>query len=178
MCIRDSLGMSLGGILGANLAVVEPEIGTYVLNVPGGSFFDMMETSAAFSTLFDEALAERGITAREGDAYFEFESTIRWVVDPVDPLNVAHHALRDPITWTDPVDGQQRTTPLKRVLVQMAKDDSVVPNTATRLLSERMQLPFVEYTPLISNHAFLFDPTSLEGRRAREDMIQFFDQRP
>lgn len=170
------LGMSLGGILGSNLSVVEPTIGTFVLNVPGGGFLDMVQASAAFRSLFDDELKERGIL--EGsDEFFRFVNGARWIVDPVDPVNIAHHAIQDPIRYVDPVDGQEKVAPVKRVMIQMAKNDSVVPNISTRILSERMQVPYITYEPSISNHAFLFDPTSGEGRRARNDMIEFFEQR-
>ncbi len=171
------LGMSLGGILGAVLATVEPTIGTYVLNVPGGSLFDIVENSGAFSSLFDDALERRGITSRSGDDYFDFENAIRWILDPVDPLNIAYRAIREPLDYVDPVDGQTKQTPIKRVMLQMARGDSVVPNEGTRLLSERMGVPFREYTPQISNHAFLFDPLDPESVRARGDMVDFFEQR-
>lgn len=170
------LGMSLGGILGGILTTVEPTIRTYVLNVPGGSFVDIVEHSGAFQTLYAEALAHRDVTPGT-DRYFSFTNTLRWLVDPVDPLIVSHPAVREPVTYTDPVTGEQKQAPIKRVMIQMAKGDSVVPNISTRLLSEAMGVPYREYTPTVSNHAFFFDPTSLEGRRARQDMIEHFSQR-
>lgn len=170
------LGMSLGGILGANLSVVEPTITDYVLNVPGGSFMEMMENSDTFSGLFAKTLRDRNIE-RGSDEYFRFKNTIRWMIDVVDPLNVALHSFMRPLMYKDPVDGQMKQTPIKRVQIQMAKGDVVVPNISTKLLAERMGLTIREYDPIVSNHAFLFDPTSLEGRRARNDMAEFFRQR-
>ena len=70
-----------------------------------------------------------------------------------------------------------RPLPLKRVIIQMAEGDLVVPNSSSRSLSERADVPLQIYTPLISNHAFLFDPTSLEGARARNAVVEFFDAR-
>jgi hypothetical protein len=63
------------------------------------------------------------------------------------------------------------------VLIQMAASDAVVPNSATRILSEAMQREIVEYHALVSNHGFLCDPTSLEGARARGDVIEFLQSR-
>ncbi len=171
------LGMSLGGILGAVLSAVEPTIGSYVLNVPGGSLVDVVENSGAFTTQFADSLAKRDIANRDSDAYFAFENALRWILDPIDPLNIAYRAVRDPIEYVDPVDGQTKTTPIKRVMIQMARGDSVVPNVSTRILSERMGVPFREYTPQISNHGFLFDPIDPESTRARNDMIEFYEQR-
>lgn len=170
------LGMSLGGILGSILTVVEPTLTDFVLNVPGAGYLDMVQASAAFRSLFDEELQKRGILEGSDD-FRRFLTAARWLVDPVDPVNVVQHTIFDPISYIDPVDGQQKQAPVKRVLMQMAEGDSVVPNISTRILSERMKVPYTTYTPAISNHGFLFDPTSFEGRRARQDMLEFFDQR-
>lgn len=170
------LGMSLGGILGANMAALEPGIQDFVLNVPGGGFLSLIENSDTLTHIFNEALAERD--AQQGsDAYFEFSNIIRWLLDPVDPLNIAHHATREPLSYIDPEDGQQKTMRPKRVLLQMAKNDAVVPNIATNILSERMGVPISIYEPSISNHGFLFDPTSFSGRAARNEMVDFFNAR-
>lgn len=170
------LGMSLGGILGSILTVVEPTIGTYVLNVPGGDFLAMVQNSSSFKSVFAQELDDRGIEPGT-DEHFEFLSAARWLLDPIDPINIAHHAILDPISYREPVTGEIKQAPIKRVMIQMAEGDSVVPNISTRILSERMQVPHITYSPSISNHAFLFDPTSGEGRRARQDMVRFFEQR-
>lgn len=171
------LGMSLGGILGSILSVVEPSIDTYVLNVPGAGLLQMMENSAAFSSLYQQELDRRGITSRDSDAYFQFQNIIYWMLDPIDPINVVQHTVRTPATYTNPETGEVEALPFKRVQIQMAESDSVVPNITTEILSERMGVDYRRYTPSISNHAFLFDPTSGEGRRARQDMIEFFEGR-
>ena len=171
------LGMSLGGILGALLTVIEPAITTYVLNVPGAGLMETLEHSAAFTTVFNDELRAQGIAARQGDAYFAFTNAVRWVLDVVDPINVVQHAVRRPTPLFDAATGQQVTPAPKRVQVQMAVRDSVVPNVATELLAERLGVEARRYTPTISNHAFLFDPTSIEGERARRDMIEFFEER-
>lgn len=169
------VGMSLGGILGSVLAGSEPTIHDFVLNVPGGDLFTVFRDSAAFQTAFAGVLEDRN--APEGsDAYFELEAALRWMLDRVDPVNIAPSAL-EPYSYVDPVDGTTRTSPVKRVMIQMAVGDSVVPNSSTRRLSEAMGVPIREYTPLISNHVFLFDPTSLEGNRARRDAVEFLEAR-
>ena len=169
------LGMSLGGILGSIVAGAEPTITDFVLNVPGGNFFQLFRDSSAFKTAFADVLEER--MAPEGsDAYFELENALRWMLDVIDPINIAHHAL-EPYEWVDPVDGMTKQSPVKRVMIQMAQGDLVVPNSSTRSLSEAMGVPIREYTPAVSNHGFLFDPLSLEGGRARNDIVDFFEAR-
>ena len=169
------LGMSLGGILGANMAVVEPSITTFVLNVPGAGFFEMVENSAAFRSLFDKAIEHRGI--REGtDEYFQFENIIRWMLDPVDPVNLSQHMVQRELKYIDPVDGEEKIAPVKRVQIQMAEGDSIVPNITTEILSARSGIEYRLYEPEISNHVFFFLPIN-EGRRAQNDMIDFFANR-
>jgi len=169
------LGMSLGGIMGAIFAGVEPEIGSFALNVAGANLFQLLETSESFITALANVLEERGIQ-QNTDEYFQFETSMRWLLDPIDPLNVIHHATFLPHEYEDP-DGVMRPFPLKRVIIQMAEGDLVVPNASSRSLSERAKVPLQVYTPLISNHAFLFDPTSFEGARARTAVVEFFDAR-
>ena len=169
------MGMSLGGILGSIIAGAEPTLTDFVLNVPGGDFFVLFRDSTAFTTAFEQVLEDR--MAEVGtDSYFELENAMRWMLDRIDPVNIAPDAMRS-YAWVDPVDGVEKMTPVKRVLIQMSEGDSVVPNSATRRLSEAMGVPIREYTPLVSNHVFLFDPTSLEGARARNDAIEFLEAR-
>ena len=70
----------------------------------------------------------------------------------------------------------QAIMPAKRMLIQMAAGDLVVPNSGTFQLSERTGVPISEYNPLISNHGFLFDPTSFEGAAARAELGDFLLQ--
>jgi pimeloyl-ACP methyl ester carboxylesterase len=170
------MGMSLGAIVGSVFAGVEPQVTTFVLNAGGGDFYRMLSDSAAFESMFDRVLRDQDIVLGTDDA-FQFENGLRWLLDSIDPINLAHHATVDPLTYRDPQDGMMKTAPLKRLLLQMAEGDSVVPNSSSRALSERTGVPLRIYSPLISNHAFLFDPTSLEGARARQDAIDFFGAR-
>ena len=72
---------------------------------------------------------------------------------------------------------KMKTAPVKRVLIQMAEGDLVVPNVSTELLADRMQLPISSYTD-IGNHGMLFDPIPFTpGANARDEMVEFFDAR-
>jgi hypothetical protein len=172
------LGMSLGGILGSGLTATEPEISDFVLNVPAADLTKLIENSASFQTSFEHALHERDLE-RGSDGYFEFINIARWVLDPIDPLNLVQHALEQPFDYVDPMSGEPMEEREARVLIQMAEGDLVVPNIGTEVLSQRMGLPVRAYSPLVTNHAFLFDPNPLasSSRTAREDMIEFFDAR-
>jgi pimeloyl-ACP methyl ester carboxylesterase len=172
------LGMSLGGVLGAHMAALEPHIETFVLNVPGADLFRLIESSDIFATLFEHGLHSRGID-KGTDEYFLFGNLVRWILDPVDPLNTVQHALHQPLRYVDPSDGVLKTAPVKRVMIQMAEGDLVVPNVATEALSARMGVPIRTYRPTITNHGFLFDPNpfATSSRTARQDMVEFFNGR-
>ena len=172
------LGMSLGGILGSGLTAVEPEINDFVLNVPAADLTRLIEHSTAFHSSFEHALHDRDLE-RGTDDYFQFLNIVRWVLDPIDPLNLVQHAIQEPWAYEDPQTGDVLDDRQARVLIQMAEGDLVVPNIGTEVLSQRMGLPLTAYSPLLTDHAFLFDPNPLasSSRTAREDMIEFFDAR-
>ena len=172
------MGMSLGGILGASLTAIEPEIESFVLNVPAADLTRLIEHSVVFDGVFEAALDEREI--EEGsDEYFRFMNATRWLFDPIDPLNLVQHVEEDRLSYVDPVSGETIEDREARVMIQMASGDMVVPNIGTEILSQRMGVDYIEYHPGITDHAFLFDPTLLDGatRDARDDLIEFFDDR-
>lgn len=172
------LGMSLGGILGSGLTAIEPEIDDFVLNVPAADLTLLIEHSVAFGRNFELAIEERGIE-RDSDAYFSFMNAARWMFDPIDPLNLVQHVVEDPLSYEDPETGDTLDDRQARVLIQMAEGDRVVPNVGTEVLSERMNVAYKKYSPALTDHAFLFDPTMLDGatRDAQDDLIEFFDER-
>ena len=172
------LGMSLGGILGSGLSATEAKIENFVLNVPAADLTQLIEHSHVFRPLFENALDDREIT--EGsDAYFQFMNAARWILDPVDPLNLVQHTVAEPLTYVDPETGEIIEDRQARVLIQQAEGDLVVPNVGTAILSERMGVDYINYEAGVTDHAFLFDPTNLSSatRQAREDIVEFFENR-
>jgi hypothetical protein len=166
-------GISLGGILGAVLAGVEPGIETFVLNVPGAGLARLLEES---DTLGPVLLEELDVQPGTWD-YARYRQLAQWSLDLADPINLAHFATGTPLRYTDPLTGEERVMPQKRVLIQMADGDLVVPNESTARLAERTGLVVQEFDPLLTGHGFLLDPTSLEGARARDQLMDFFDLR-
>lgn len=170
------LGMSLGGILGSSLSAVEPTIDDFVLNVPAADLIRLIENSVTFDSMFSHALDSRDIE-RGSDEYFTFINGTRWLLDPVDPLNLVQHTQRDLIDYDEP--GQDGATGPRqaRVLIQMADGDKVVPNVGTQALSQRMDVEIETYEPLITDHGFLFDPNPLAvaTQQARQDLVDFFE---
>ncbi len=172
------LGMSLGGIMGSALSAVEPKINDFVLNVPAADLTKIMEYSVTFRPAFESAMSSRGIEESGDDEYIRFMTALRWLLDPVDPLNLVQHTIAQPFAYEEP-SGETITDRQARVLIQMAEGDRVVPNVATEALSERIGVDITLYSPLITDHAFLFDPNPLapSSRSAREDLVEFFDAR-
>lgn len=169
-------GISLGGIFGASLSAVEPAVYSLALNVPGGDLVRLMEDSDTLGAMMREQLSKHGVEVGS-EAYLRFQTWARWVLDPVDPINLAHHATLSPLAIEHPVSGDVVMSPYKRLLIQMAEGDLVVPNSGTHQLSARTGVPIEAFRPLVSGHGFLFDPTSFEGARARRQLVEFLDAR-
>jgi len=168
-------GISLGGIFGAMLSGVEADVHSFGLNVPGADLIRLMKDSEMLGVMLQRTLDEHGLT-RDSDAYFAFEQAARWAVDPVDPMNLAHHATWSVLFYEDAETDTRAIMPAKRMIIQMADGDAVVPNSGTHQLSDRTGVEIDVYTPLISGHGFLADPTSLEGGRARDQLADFLSQ--
>lgn len=127
------IGQSLGAITGGNLAAYADGLGASVLNVGGGDWVTILEnTVPQISAPLFAGLAAAGVCtlvnpANPGEgcqptpAYIEFLSTLRWILEPADPV---------PLSQALPM-GVGRDN----VLLQMATDDPVVPNEATGLLA-------------------------------------------
>jgi hypothetical protein len=127
------IGQSLGAITGGNLAAYADGLGASVLNVGGGDWVTILEqTVPQISAPLFVGLANAGVCtlinpANPGEgcvrnaAYLEFLNTLRWILEPADPV---------PLSQAVP-DGLG----LDNVLIQMATDDPVVPNAATALLA-------------------------------------------
>lgn len=165
-------GISLGGIYGAMLSGVEADVHSFGLNVPGADLIRLMKDSDTLGTMLQRTLDEHGLE-KDSDAFFAFEQAARWAVDPVDPLNLAHHATWSVLFYDDVEQGTRAIMPAKRMILQMAEGDAVVPNSGTEQLSARTGIDISVYTPLLSGHAFLGDPTSLEGAAARDELAEF-----
>lgn len=130
---RYYLGISNGGIQGVAFAALNKDITTYALNVAGGLWSLMMQRSSNFASLslmlavkYPSAL-DRLILTSLSQHHWDF----------TDPATFAQNLVKSPL------QGQ----PLKRVLLQEAKDDDQVPNLGTRYLARAAGLPLL--TPYI-----------------------------
>ena len=161
------LGISLGSILGASLSPIEPDLQKFALNVGGADVTRLLENSTALSLVLSDFLRQYEVEP-DDFAYTAYTYFARWLLDAIDPINLVQHTLQDPLVGIG----------AKNALIQMCENDLVVPNRNTELLSDRMGQPFETFSPLLSNHGFLVDPTSLSGGAARDQIVDFLDQTP
>jgi dienelactone hydrolase len=127
------LGQSLGGIEGTLFLSVAPSPTVGVLNVPGGRLTDILTTSPTFKPLVGGLLTGFGVQA-DTAAYFQLLNTLRWIVDPGDPINFGRHVKAQPL------NGNAK----KLVIVQEAGADMVIPNPWTDALTAEIGLPLLD----------------------------------
>jgi dienelactone hydrolase len=153
------LGVSLGGVIGATFASIEPAVTAAVLNVPGGRLAQFAGSVSSLATPFLVSFAdEAGIPAQTcggradaasctsdddcapdvacvfGDDFTAMLAAalpnFQWQLDPGDGINYVRH-LR-----TEPLAG-----PPRAVLVQEGVGDAVVANPLTEALVRGLGLP-------------------------------------
>jgi pimeloyl-ACP methyl ester carboxylesterase len=151
-------GQSLGGILGATFTALEPVVQDAVLNVPGADTVDMFRDSPFFGGQIEAFFKREGVE----DASFEghrFMNVARWIMDACDPASFAGRLLDRP-GGPGP----------RRVLLQMATLDFIIPNDYTRVLEELSGAPRRDY---LAEHGFLVIPVEPEYLRGSADLAKF-----
>ena len=127
------VGLSLGGIEGTLFLSVASEPLVGALSAPGGRIVDVLMSSPAFQSSVTAVLQANGVTAGSKD-YFQLVNTFRWIFDPADPINFARYVVGQPFG----------ANLAKKVIVQEAGDDQVVPNKFTEALAVELGLPLVD----------------------------------
>lgn len=155
------LGQSLGGIIGATYAPLDPRVGRAVLNVPGANLVPMFLDSKYFGPHIDAYLTREAI-AKGSAEHQRFLQIARWFMDAVDPLNVARYLVKEPLPGAVPVG--------REALVQMAKLDFIIPNTSTIALAELAGVPRRDY---LAEHAFLAIPVEPAYKPGNDDAAEF-----
>ncbi|HEX3476022.1 MAG TPA: hypothetical protein VHT91_13445 [Kofleriaceae bacterium] len=120
-------GQSLGAIQGTMDVATNSRISKAGLNVGGGTLVDIFSNSPAFATAFNQLLAGLGIT-KGTPQYLQFLTVAKTILDPADPVNFAGHLTAN--TLPDLLANPNRQVPqaAKKVLIQVANCDQVVPN--------------------------------------------------
>ncbi|MEZ4241399.1 MAG: hypothetical protein R3F59_35655, partial [Myxococcota bacterium] len=128
-------GQSLGGIIGADYAALEPAVTRAVLNVPGADMVDMFGDSTFFGPQMDVFLDEQGVVQGTWD-HERLLNVARWLIDSVDPQSVGH-LYRDEADRIDALIQMDR--------VDANTGDLVIPNASTDVLAAVSGLPVAEY---------------------------------
>lgn len=172
------VGVSLGGITGATLAALDPGYKAMVLNVAGAGLVELMLDSSVFGPVLTQGLTAKNITKGTPE-YFEFENAARWILDEVDPLNLVRYGRKEPPKYLDPDTGAWVQQAPKRLRVQMAIGDVVVPNSSTdRLLKAGGFNKDTEYKEFVGSHGFLVDPYGTDAAACflgQDDMRKFLE---
>lgn len=131
------VGQSLGALLGTNFLAVHPDITTGVLNVGGAPIIGIFtDPKSVFSDQLKKFFESIGIQPDTASYYSTLDS-IRWILDPGDPINLGRNLRKRPIV--SPLTMQANAA--KRVILQESGMDTVIPNEWTRRLGIELGLP-------------------------------------
>lgn len=120
-------GMSLGGIMASEFMALSDGITAAHLNVPGARLSRIIRDSAQFAPLVQILLP--GQSTEQTARIFSAAQT---VIEPGEPANWATHVVRDRLVGAP-----------AHVLLTMAIDDDIVPNSSTRALARALGVPIV-----------------------------------
>jgi hypothetical protein len=168
-------GISLGGIIGAEISGIEPNFNSMLLNVAGAGMVDLMRESNTFGPTLKQGLMDKGIT--EGTpAYEQFVNAARWCLDEIDPINLSPYAMSRPLKYVDPKTKLEATAKVKRLRLQMATGDTVVPNTSTKRLVKSSGIDeATQFRAFLGSHGFLGDPAEPACYPGQDDMANFLE---
>jgi pimeloyl-ACP methyl ester carboxylesterase len=124
------LGVSLGGIMGAELVTFAPEIDTATLIVPGARVGNIVAEGEQFAIVVDifASMATAGELAR-------FFPLLQTAIDRGDAGVYTRHIAAERL------EGFDEATP--QVLVQMVLEDDVVPNSANAFYARGVGAPLL-----------------------------------
>jgi len=124
------LGESLGTIVGTDLAAIEPSIGLYVLDVPGGGIVDYVFPNSPYIADLGGSLAEIVWGAQGSlDKFNPLVGALQSLLDGADSLTFARHVLKDRFMVENNYLGR------RHVVCIEAMDDERMANVATEALA-------------------------------------------
>lgn len=168
-------GISLGGIVGAEISGIEPHLNSMLLNVAGAGMVDLMRESLTFGPTLKQGLKDKGI--EEGTpAYEQFVNAARWCLDEIDPINLSPYAMSRPLEYVDPKTRAKVIARPKRLRLQMAIGDTVVPNTSTKRLVKASGIDeATQFRSFLGSHGFLGDPAEPACYPGQDDLAGFLE---
>jgi pimeloyl-ACP methyl ester carboxylesterase len=124
------LGQSFGTIVGTNLAAIEPSIGLYILNVPGGGLLDhIFPASAKIGELAVPLAQQLYRTQGTLDRFHPLVGSMQAIFDGADSLTFARHVLKDRFMI------ENEYLEKRHVVLIEAIGDEIMPNHATEALA-------------------------------------------
>src|SRR5690606_35490515 len=129
-----------------------------VLNVPGADTVDMFVDSPFFGRQIEAFFRREGVDAASFEGH-RFLNVARWLMDGCDPQSFAHRLVARP-GGAGP----------RRVLLQMATLDLIIPNAYTEVLEELSGAARRDY---VAEHGFLVIPLEPEYWRGTRDLAAF-----
>lgn len=176
------VGISLGGITGADMSAVDPHFKRMLLNVGGGGIIELLEDSATLGAVMKQGLKDKGITPERGVPEYEtFRNAGHWIVDEVDPVNLIPYGNAAPRPYVDAETGEEKVMAPKALRLQMANGDAVVPNSATLRMLKASRLDKDTHFRAfdLATHAFLADPAEVPAHyQGLDDMAAFLKGEP
>ena len=154
------VGQSLGGVLGAVFTAVHPDLQRAALNVPGAGVIELFRESRVFAPHLDAYLTREEVE-RGSPEHERLLDVGRWIMDAIDPASFAPYLLERSFDDDKPLAD-------RRLLIQMATLDVVIPNDSTRLPRLLERLSGVRRVDYLAEHAFLVipvEPAYLRGTR-------------
>ncbi len=133
------LGESFGTIIGTNLSAIEPSIGLYVLDVPGGGLVDHILPNSPYIADLTLPFAETlyGTTGRL-DRFHPLVGALQAIFDGADSLTFARHALEDRFRIENQYLGRRHVVCLE------VMGDEIMPNAATEALARGYGLQLLQ----------------------------------
>ncbi|MFL5318905.1 MAG: hypothetical protein ACJ790_04555, partial [Myxococcaceae bacterium] len=136
----------------------------------------LMADSDTLGTLLKGVFLTKGIAVGSPE-WDQFINAAKWILDDVDPINIAPYAKTRSITYVDPLTGETKQQQPKRLRMQMAKGDSVVPNSSTYRLRDATGVPSSEFHEFNVNaatgHGFLANPADIGFIPGQADLGDF-----
>lgn len=131
------LGESLGSIVGVDLAAIEPSIGLYVLNVPGGGLVDyILPNSAQIGDVAHSLSFTENLYRTQGtlDRFHPLVGILQAIVDGADSLTFARRVLRDRVMV------ENKFLSGRHVVCLEVLNDETMPNVSTEALARAFGL--------------------------------------
>ncbi len=168
------VGVSLGSLIGTNFVTTDADVTVAALNVGGGKLTDIVLNGS----IGQDILTQLPDSLQPGTfQFFQTFAFLQWIVEPVDPWTFGPHVQTDPlasVTYDAGADSYStgEALPANAVMLQMAGQDQVIPNSATERLAASIGVSLDDTTFPNAEHGFVFG-TGDAADCARQQVAQW-----